>query len=71
MIRTRNKPRGAPVVLAACASLLVGVNSIDAQTLTLRDDGIGFPDGSVQTTAASVVGTPIDSMPVDDEGMRG
>ena len=42
------------------AVFLLGVS----QPMTLRSDGVQFPDGTVQTTAAISVGTPISSAPV-------
>lgn len=42
------------------AAVLLGVS----QPMTLRNDGIQFPDGTLQTTAVTAVGTPISSAPV-------
>jgi hypothetical protein len=42
------------------AVFLLGVS----QPMTLRSDGVQFPDGTVQTTAAISVGTPISAAPV-------
>lgn len=62
MVRKRSSLNEGLVALTAGAVLLVATGT-DAQSLNLRNDGIGFPDGSVQKTAAPVVGTPIDSLP--------
>ena len=58
------------VVTGVAGALVMGVLIAADSPLTLRDDGIKFPDGTLQTTAMGDTRVPVTSLPyvIDESG---